>query len=161
MIFGPMLHVGWARACSTVMAASSAPVRPRNGPPLAVSTMRLQLAARAPTLARRHWWTAQCSESTGTSSAPGVARSGCTTGPAAMSDSLLASARRLPARSVSRVTVEAGEADDAVHDDVGVGGQAGEVGDHLGEGQRLGHLGPAGRIGHGHHLGAQLAAPGR
>ena len=33
---------------------------------------------------RRHWCTAQCSLSTGTSSAPGVERSGCTTGPAAI-----------------------------------------------------------------------------
>ena len=53
---------------------------------------------------RRHWCTAQCSLSTGTSSAPGVARSGCTTGPAAIRLSLLASASRLPRRSVAIVT---------------------------------------------------------
>ena len=75
----------------------------------------------APSAARRHWWTAQCSESTGISSAPGVARNGCTTGPAAMRLSLLASASRLPAASVARVTGQAGEADDAVDHDVGVG----------------------------------------
>ena len=55
-------------------------------------------------LLRRHWCTAQCSLSTGTSSAPGVARNGCTTGPAAIRLSLFASARRLPAASVARVT---------------------------------------------------------
>src|SRR5205085_385465 len=73
-----------------------------NGPPLAVSTMRCT-RWRLPT-ARRHWWTAQCSESTGTISAPGVDRTRCTTGPAAISDSLLASASRFPASSAASVT---------------------------------------------------------
>ena len=41
---------------------------------------------------------AQCSESTGTISAPGVARAACTTGPPAISDSLLAKASRRPDR---------------------------------------------------------------
>ena len=40
MIFGPIDQVGWARASSIVTSASSAAVRPRNGPPLAVSTIR-------------------------------------------------------------------------------------------------------------------------
>jgi len=47
---------------------------------------------------------AQCSESTGTSSAPGVARARCTTGPPAIRLSLLASPRRLPALRVASVT---------------------------------------------------------
>ena len=51
-----------------------------------------------------HWWTAQCSLSTGISSAPGVARNGCTTGPAAIKLSLFASASRFPAVSVATVT---------------------------------------------------------
>ena len=38
MIFGPMLHVGWASASSAVTPPSSARPRPRNGPPDAVST---------------------------------------------------------------------------------------------------------------------------
>ena len=78
-------------------------MRPRNGPPLAVSRIR---ATSRPAAAdeRRHWCTAQCSLSTGTSSAPGVARSGWTTGPAAIRLSLLARARRLPPRSVAIVT---------------------------------------------------------
>ena len=107
VIFGPIAQVGWARAWSTVTAARSPAERPRNGPPLAVSTMRVTSRidpSAKPADDRRHWCTAQCSLSTGTSSAPGVARSGCTTGPAAMRLSLFASPRRLPDRSVSIVT---------------------------------------------------------
>ena len=63
VITGPMSHVGWAIACSGVTSASSARVRPRNGPPLAVSTSR-RTSSAAP--ARRHWARALCSESTGT-----------------------------------------------------------------------------------------------
>jgi hypothetical protein len=54
--------------------------------------------------ARRHWCRAQCSESTGTISAPGVRRARWTTGAPAMSDSLLARARRRPASRAARVT---------------------------------------------------------
>ena len=70
---------------------------------------------------------APCSLSTGTSSAPGVRRARCTTGPPAISDSLLASARRRPASSVARVTSQPGEADHAVDADVGLGAQAGQA----------------------------------
>src|SRR3954447_8725090 len=38
VILPPIAHVGWRSASSTVTPASSARVRPRNGPPLAVST---------------------------------------------------------------------------------------------------------------------------
>ena len=99
VIFGPMLHVGWANASSTVTCDRSSSVRPRNGPPLAVRTMR-DTSTPGRTVDRRHWCTAQCSLSTGTISAPGVTRSGRTTGPAAMRDSLLANARRRPAPRV-------------------------------------------------------------
>ena len=104
VIFGPMLHVGWARASSTVTSARSALVRPRNGPPLAVRTSLATRGGPASSRDRRHWWRAPCSLSTGTSSAPGVRRARCTTGPPAMRDSLLASARRLPASNVASVT---------------------------------------------------------
>ena len=53
---------------------------------------------------RRHWCTAQCSESTGTISAPGVRRGPLHDGPPAISDSLLARARRRPASRAARVT---------------------------------------------------------
>ena len=66
-------------------------LRPRNGPPLAVSTSRRTSSARPP---RRHWASAECSESTGTIW-PGAAAA-LTSGPPAMSDSLLASASVLP-----------------------------------------------------------------
>ena len=101
---------------------------------------------------------AQCSLSTGTSSAPGVARSGCTTGPAAIRLSLLARARRLPARSVAIVTAQAGEADHGVDDDVGGLDHVGQVADHLDAGQRRGHLGAARRVGDGDDLRAELLA---
>ena len=55
--------------------------------------------------ARRHWCTAQCSESTGMISAPGVRRARCTTGAPAMIDSLLARANRRPASRAAMVTV--------------------------------------------------------
>ena len=42
---GPMAQVGWASACSGVTPASSACVRPRNGPPEAVTTS-LRTSAR-------------------------------------------------------------------------------------------------------------------
>ena len=80
-------------------------VRPRNGPPLAVSTMRRELAPGRRSLARRHWWTAQCSVSTGTSSAPG--RRAAAAAPPARRRSATPcwpSARRLPAASAASVT---------------------------------------------------------
>ncbi len=60
---GPMDQVGWARACSGPTSASEARSRPRNGPPEAVRTSRRTSAERPP---RRHWASAECSESTGT-----------------------------------------------------------------------------------------------
>ncbi len=95
---GPMFQVGCARACSGVTPASSALVRCRNGPPLAVTISRLTSASRPP---RRHWAIAECSESTGTIW-PGAAAS-ATSGPPMMSDSLLASASMRPAVRADRV----------------------------------------------------------
>ena len=48
----PIEKFGCASACSGVTSASSARVRPRNGPPLAVTTSRRTSSARPP---RRHW----------------------------------------------------------------------------------------------------------
>ena len=47
VITGPIDQVGCLSACSSVTSASSSRVRPRNGPPLAVSTRRRTSAARA------------------------------------------------------------------------------------------------------------------
>ena len=95
---GPMSHVGWASASATVTSASSARRRPRNGPPDAVSTSRSTSSARPP---RRHWASAECSESTGTI-CPGAAAA-VTSAPPATSDSLLASASVAPAASAASV----------------------------------------------------------
>ena len=98
VITGPIAQVGWAIACSGVTSASSSRVRPRKGPPLAVSTRRRTSSGEPP---RRHWASALCSESTGTIW-PGFARSS-TSGPPMMSDSLLARASVLPASSAASV----------------------------------------------------------
>jgi hypothetical protein len=95
---GPMSHVLWADAAATETSASSARGRPRNGPPDAVSTSRSTSSARPP---RRHWASAECSESTGTI-CPGAAAA-VTSAPPATSDSLLASASVAPAASAARV----------------------------------------------------------
>ena len=62
MIFGPMLQVGCASASSGVTSASSSRVRPRNGPPDAVSTSESTVSRARPS---RHWKAAECSLSTG------------------------------------------------------------------------------------------------
>src|SRR5690606_28519520 len=62
VITSPMAQAGWARASSTVTSASSARVRPRKGPPEAVTTS-LRTSARVP--AASAWNSAACSESTG------------------------------------------------------------------------------------------------
>lgn len=99
MTTGPMFQVGCASACSGVTCVNSSRCRPRNGPPLAVTTSR-RTSPRAPP--RRHWASAECSESTGTI-CPGRVTAAFTSGPPATSDSLFASARVRPARSAARV----------------------------------------------------------
>lgn len=98
VITGPMAQVGCARASAGVTFASSAFVRPRKGPPEAVTTS-LRTSARVP--AASAWKSAACSESTGMIW-PGLA-SAFTSGPPTMSDSLLASARVRPASRAARV----------------------------------------------------------
>ena len=100
--------------------------------------MRLTQSPAAPSgcWARRLWWTAQCSLSTGTSSpAPGCDRTRRTTGPAAISDSLLASASRLPDVERGQRDAEPGEPDDAVDAHVADRGDGGE---RVGPGDDLG-----------------------
>ena len=74
VIFGPIDQVGWASASSTVT-----PLQVGCGPPPEGPARGGQNDARDPIAggrvgywARRHWWMAQCSLSTGISSAPGV-----------------------------------------------------------------------------------------
>ena len=70
VIFGPIFQVGWASASSTVtvgqLGAGAAPERAAAGGEQQAG----DLAGAAPP--RRHWWRAECSLSTGTSSALGV-----------------------------------------------------------------------------------------
>lgn len=95
---GPMFQVGWASACLGVTSASSGFVRPRNGPPEAVTTS-LRTSERLP--AASAWKSAECSESTGTIW-PGLATA-LTSGPPTIRDSLLASASTRPASRAARV----------------------------------------------------------
>ena len=59
---------GCASACSTVTSSSSARMRPRNGPPEAVSTSLSTVPGRSPAIS---WCSAECSESTGIDLRPG------------------------------------------------------------------------------------------
>lgn len=95
---GPIAQVGCASACSEVTSCSESRLRPRNGPPLAVTTRRRTSSARPPRSACAR---AECSESTGTIW-PGPATA-LTSGPPATSDSLLASASVEPACRAARV----------------------------------------------------------
>src|SRR3954452_7611491 len=93
VIFGPIDHVGCASASSGVTSASSSRVRPRNGPPLAVSTT----LSGSPSCA--HWKSAECSLSTGSSRPPPRRRAATASSPAATRLSLFASASVTPRSS--------------------------------------------------------------
>src|SRR3954447_6698154 len=100
VILPPMSQVGWRSASATVTSSSSARERPRNGPPLAVSTSLVTLPGRSPAIS---WASAECSESTGTICAPVASASCMTSSPPTTRDSLLASARSMPSPSVATV----------------------------------------------------------
>ena len=85
-------------------------MRPRNGPPEAVSTSLSIVPGRSVTIS---WCSAECSESTGMICAPVASASAVTSSPPTTSDSLLASARSMPSVSATIVGPEAGGADDA------------------------------------------------
>ena len=101
LIFAPMLQFGWWTAISGVTSRVSSRVQPRNGPPEPVS----RILCSSPSRPVRHWKMAECSESTGTISAPHSLARRMTMSPAHTSVSLLASAMRRPfsmAASVGR-----------------------------------------------------------
>src|SRR3954464_7273913 len=100
VILPPIVHVGCWRASSTLTPARSARVRPRNGPPLAVSTSLSIVPGRS---AEMSWCSAECSESTGMICAPVASASWVTSSPPTTSDSLLARARSMPSPSVATV----------------------------------------------------------
>ena len=100
VILPPIAQVGCCSACSTVTSSSSARVRPRNGPPDAVTTSRSTVPVRSPAIS---WCRAECSESTGISCAPVASASAVTSSPPTTSDSLLASATSMPSVSATIV----------------------------------------------------------
>ena len=115
VIFAPMFQVGCASASAGVTSASSSAVRPRNGPPLAVSTIPAGSPASA------HWKSAECSLSTGISVAA-ASRVGCEREVAGGDKALLVRERERDAvleRPHRRR--EPGEAEGCVQDDVGPG----------------------------------------
>ena len=128
VILAPIVQVGCFSASARVTVASSAAVRPRNGPPLAVRMMRPTSVCRPE---RRHCQIAECSESTGTISPPPAARALATTGPGR--DQALLVGEREPLAGFERADRrgQPGEADDRVEHDIGVG-MRGELGEHLG-----------------------------
>ncbi len=100
MIFGPMDHVGCARASSTVTDSSSSSDRFLNGPPDAVRTTESTVSGARPS---RHWKRAECSLSTGRSNPPPRFQAATARSPAATRLSLFASASVTPRSSAQSV----------------------------------------------------------
>src|SRR5688572_8731937 len=98
LILAPIAQVGWRSASSGRMWSQVSRGRSRNGPPEAVSTSRRTSSRRPP---RSAWWRATCSLSIGRMRVPRALASRVSSRPAATSDSLLASARSLPASSAA------------------------------------------------------------
>ena len=94
VIFRPMDHVGCARASAGVTRSKLSRARVRNGPPEAVRTRRRTSSGRRPS---RHWCSAQCSLSMGSSLPPRARASATISSPAMTSVSLLARATSFPA----------------------------------------------------------------
>ena len=100
VILPPIAQVGCASASSTVTSASSARVRPRKGPPLAVIVRLATAPGGCPAIS---WCSAVCSESIGRIRAPVASASAVTSSPPTTSDSLLASARSMPSPRAATV----------------------------------------------------------
>ena len=116
--------------------------------------------------ARRHWWTAQCSESTGTISAPGVPR-------ARWHDRRPGDERLLVGQGQAPAGLEGGqghrqpgEADHAVDDHVGQAwrwrpGPRARPAPRCPAGSRSASSAAERGVADGHHLGPERAGPGR
>ena len=103
VIFGPMLQVGCASACSGVARASSSSDAVRNGPPEPVRRSSSTAASPPPLPAARHWNSALCSLSTGITRAPEARAAATTKGPPATMLSLFARASVAPHSSAASV----------------------------------------------------------
>ena len=126
-ILRPITQFGCAQACvGRHVAQSSRRRASRNGPPDAVSRMRRTPARRRARreAAGRHWKTALCSLSIGSSVAPLSRAARMNSGPAMTSASLFASSTLLPARAAASVGAQAGGADDRGHHGVDLGERA-------------------------------------
>ncbi len=115
---------------------------------------------RSSLTARRHWCTAQCSESTGTISAPGVDRDPLHDGTGCDQRFLVGEGQAPTGLQGGQGHREPGEADHAIDDDVGMTGDLGQgVGpdQHLDAGRDpAGQLAGPSRIGDGDLERAQL-----
>ena len=100
VILAPMVQRGCFKACSFVTARICSFVKPRNGPPDAVSRMRRMRLSALPC---RHWKMAECSLSTGRKLTPVFFTASMIRLPPATSVSLFANAISLPARTASYV----------------------------------------------------------
>ena len=160
VILPPIAHVGWLSASSTVTSASSAWLRPRNGPPEAVIVIRSSAPVGTPC---SRWCSAACSESTGQDlRARGLGELGDEL--AADDERLLVGQREvdaLPQRRDRRA--EAGRADQRVEHEVGAGlehelDEPLGAGEHLAVRPRLG--GAGGGVGVGERDAAHAVADG-
>ena len=144
VILGPIDHVGWARASATVTPARSAARRPRNGPPLAVSSNRGNLAVgvhrRAQALVDRPVLGVDGDQLGARNASERLHHR-------AGGDEALLVGQGEPLAGAQRGDGDgqAGEADDAVDHHVGHLGQVGEIGDHRAGRQRLDDRGALGR----------------
>jgi hypothetical protein len=126
VIFGPMLQVGWARASSMVTSARSAAARPRNGPPLAVSTscgdaLRPGFVAGAEALVQGPVFAVD-----GDQFSPGGATGALYHRTAGDQRLLVGQRQPLAGQQRGQGDPEPGEPDDAVHADVGFLAEAGQ-----------------------------------
>ena len=129
VILAPMFQVGcFERVLDRDAARARRGCGPRNGPPLAVRTIRATSSRRAAAQAlvdRRVLGVDRHDLAAARARAPRPRP-----GPPAMRLSLLASARRLPGFERGERRRQAREADDRVEHDVGVG-ERGELGEHV------------------------------
>ena len=134
-------------------------MRPRNGPPLAVSTIR---ATSRPASALDAQALVHGAVLAVDGHQLGARRRPQRLHDRAAGDEALLVGQRQPLARLQRGDRDRqpGEADDAVDDDVGVVGQVGQVGDDLGERQRRGDLGPARPVGDGDDLRPELVGLG-
>src|SRR5260221_10339639 len=116
-ILRPMLHFGWAQACSGVTSSSSRRSVRRNGPPDAVSHNFLTPArGRLPAKSRgKAWKIALCSLSIGSSIAPLAVTASISKPPAMTSASQAGEQQLLAGLSGRERRAQAGGSDDRSH----------------------------------------------